>query len=96
MGLKFQASNQEVFEIEAHLERLFATRTLVTAFQPIRDLASVEVVGVEALTRFVCSPSGLRTNGSGKPKPSGGAPIWNSSRWRPLCGPPRIFRSIFT
>ena len=56
MGLKFQAPNQEVFEIEAHLERLFATRTLVTAFQPIRDLASVEVVGVEALTRFVCSP----------------------------------------
>lgn len=28
----------------------------MTAFQPIRDLASVEVVGVEALTRFVCSP----------------------------------------
>ena len=56
MGLKFQAPNQEVSEIEAHLERLFATRTLVTAFQPIRDLASVEVVGVEALTRFVCSP----------------------------------------
>jgi PAS domain S-box-containing protein len=43
-------------EIAARLERLFATRTLITAFQPICHLGSGKIVGVEALTRFVSSP----------------------------------------
>ncbi|MFF1383607.1 EAL domain-containing protein [Arthrobacter sp. NPDC058288] len=43
-------------EIQARLDRLFATRTLITAFQPICNLGTGEVVGAEALTRFVSSP----------------------------------------
>lgn len=43
-------------EITARLDHLLATRTLITAFQPIRDLGTGEVVGAEALTRFVSSP----------------------------------------
>jgi EAL domain-containing protein (putative c-di-GMP-specific phosphodiesterase class I) len=35
---------------------LLTTRTLITAFQPIRDLGTGEIVGAEALTRFVSSP----------------------------------------
>lgn len=43
-------------EVRARLGRLFATRTLITAFQPIRVLGTGEIVGAEALTRFVSSP----------------------------------------
>jgi PAS domain S-box-containing protein len=43
-------------EITARLDHLFTTRTLITAFQPIRDLGTDEIVGAEALTRFVSSP----------------------------------------
>lgn len=43
-------------EIHARLDRLFATRTLITAFQPIWYLRTGEIVGAEALTRFVSSP----------------------------------------
>ena len=43
-------------EITERLDRLFAARTLMTAFQPIRDLGTGEIVGAEALTRFVSSP----------------------------------------
>ncbi|MEQ4567182.1 EAL domain-containing protein [Paenarthrobacter sp. CAP02] len=49
-------TSQEAPEIQARLERLFTIRALMTAFQPIRDLATGKVVGVEALTRFVSSP----------------------------------------
>jgi PAS domain S-box-containing protein len=49
------APNPASQEIGARLDRLFAARALITAFQPIHDLASGEVVGVEALTRFVSS-----------------------------------------
>ncbi|WP_307000632.1 EAL domain-containing protein [Arthrobacter sp. V1I7] len=43
-------------EITARLDHLFATRTLLTAFQPICHLGTGEIVGTEALTRFVSSP----------------------------------------
>ena len=43
-------------EVSARLDQLFTTRTLITAFQPIRDLGTGEIVGAEALTRFVSSP----------------------------------------
>jgi EAL domain-containing protein (putative c-di-GMP-specific phosphodiesterase class I) len=43
-------------EVRARLDRLFATRTLITAFQPIRVLGTGEIIGAEALTRFVSSP----------------------------------------
>jgi PAS domain S-box-containing protein len=43
-------------EITARLDHLLTTRTLITAFQPIRDLGTGEIVGAEALTRFVSSP----------------------------------------
>ena len=43
-------------EITERLDRLFAARTLMTAFQPIRDVGTGEIVGAEALTRFVSSP----------------------------------------
>ncbi|WP_344363189.1 sensor domain-containing phosphodiesterase [Arthrobacter humicola] len=43
-------------EITARLDRLFATRALITAFQPISHLGTGEIVGAEALTRFVSSP----------------------------------------
>ncbi len=43
-------------EIRARLDRLFATRTLITAFQPICHLGTGEIIGAEALTRFVSSP----------------------------------------
>jgi PAS domain S-box-containing protein len=43
-------------EISARIDHLLATRTLITAFQPIRDLGTGEVIGAEALTRFVSSP----------------------------------------
>ena len=43
-------------EINARLDRLCATRTLITAFQPISHLGSGEIVGAEALTRFISAP----------------------------------------
>ncbi|NUU31938.1 EAL domain-containing protein [Arthrobacter sp. C9C5] len=42
--------------IAARLDRLIATRALITAFQPICHLGTGEVIGAEALTRFVSSP----------------------------------------
>lgn len=42
--------------IAARLDRLIATRTLITAFQPICHLGTGEIIGAEALTRFVSSP----------------------------------------
>lgn len=42
--------------ISARLDRLIATRALMTAFQPICHLGTGEVIGAEALTRFVSSP----------------------------------------
>ena len=38
------------------IETLIANRMLTTAFQPIVDLAGGEVLGVEALTRFITEP----------------------------------------
>ena len=38
------------------IETLIANRLLMTAFQPIVDLVSGEVLGVEALTRFISEP----------------------------------------
>jgi PAS domain S-box-containing protein len=52
-GAAQSTANQE---IAARLDHLLATRTLMTAFQPIRDLGTGEIVGAEALTRFVSSP----------------------------------------
>ncbi|WP_310205674.1 EAL domain-containing protein [Paenarthrobacter nitroguajacolicus] len=43
-------------DITARLDWLLATRTLITAFQPIRDLGTGGIVGAEALTRFTDSP----------------------------------------
>lgn len=43
-------------EITARLDHVFATRTLMTAFQPICHLETGEVIGAEALTRFVSPP----------------------------------------
>ncbi|WP_224049390.1 EAL domain-containing protein [Arthrobacter sp. NicSoilB4] len=50
------AESPEAQEISDRLDHLLTTRTLITAFQPIRDLGSGEIVGAEALTRFVTSP----------------------------------------
>lgn len=52
----FMAESPADLEIQARLDRLFATRTLITAFQPICNLGTGEVVGAEALTRFVSAP----------------------------------------
>ncbi len=41
---------------ELRVQDLIASRTLSTAFQPIRDLSNGHVVGVEALTRFSGEP----------------------------------------
>ncbi|MDQ1750991.1 MAG: hypothetical protein QOE71_2047 [Pseudonocardiales bacterium] len=38
------------------IEAMLAQRLLLTAFQPIHDLKTGDVVGVEALTRFVAEP----------------------------------------
>jgi EAL domain-containing protein (putative c-di-GMP-specific phosphodiesterase class I) len=38
------------------IEAMLAQRLLLTAFQPIRDLKTGDVVGVEALTRFIAEP----------------------------------------
>lgn len=43
-------------ETRARVEAMITDRTLLTAFQPIRDLASGSVLGAEALTRFLSSP----------------------------------------
>lgn len=50
------ARSQANQEITARLDCLLATRTLITAFQPICHLGTGEIVGAEALTRFVSSP----------------------------------------
>lgn len=47
---------QATLDIGARLDRLFAARTLITAFQPICHVATGEMVGAEALTRFTDSP----------------------------------------
>jgi PAS domain S-box-containing protein len=39
------------------VEKVLAQRLLITAFQPIRPLATGEVIGVEALTRFISERS---------------------------------------
>ncbi|WP_231728566.1 sensor domain-containing phosphodiesterase [Arthrobacter sp. EPSL27] len=52
----YPAQSPEDLEIGARIDHLFAARTLMTAFQPIRDLGTGETVGAEALTRFVSSP----------------------------------------
>jgi PAS domain S-box-containing protein len=50
------AEGPEDQEISARLDHLLTTRTLITAFQPICHLGTGEIVGAEALTRFVSSP----------------------------------------
>jgi EAL domain-containing protein (putative c-di-GMP-specific phosphodiesterase class I) len=50
------AGRQAIQDIAARLDCLFSTRTLITVFQPICHLGSGEVVGAEALTRFIDSP----------------------------------------
>ena len=52
----FAAESPADQEVKAGLDRLFATRTLITAFQPICHLGTGEIIGAEALTRFVSSP----------------------------------------
>lgn len=52
----FVAESPADQEVKARLDRLFATRTLITAFQPICHLGTGEIIGAEALTRFVSSP----------------------------------------
>jgi PAS domain S-box-containing protein len=42
-------------EVRARIEAMLADRTLLTAFQPIRSLETGEVIGAEALTRFISS-----------------------------------------
>lgn len=54
--LECAAPAPEGQEIRQRIDRLFATRTLITAFQPIRHLGTGEIIGAEALTRFVSSP----------------------------------------
>lgn len=44
------------------VETLIAERLLSTAFQPIRSLQSGQVIGVEALTRFLISPDSPDTH----------------------------------
>ena len=51
-----RAESPEAQEISARLDHLLTTRTLITAFQPIRHLGTGAIVGAEALTRFVSSP----------------------------------------
>jgi PAS domain S-box-containing protein len=50
------AQDEAKQEISARLDHLLTTRPLITAFQPIRDLGTGEIVGAEALTRFISSP----------------------------------------
>ncbi len=77
-------------EITARLDHLFATRTLLTTFQPICHLETGEAVGAEALTRFVKSPETPRANGSSRPIQSAVAPNSNFLHWKRLCWLQRI------
>jgi EAL domain-containing protein (putative c-di-GMP-specific phosphodiesterase class I) len=40
----------------ARIERMLSSRSLITVFQPIRRLPGGDIIGAEALTRFVSSP----------------------------------------
>ena len=44
--------------VSLRIEKVLRGRTLVTAFQPIRELSTGRVVGVEAFTRFVSDDGG--------------------------------------
>ena len=44
-------------EARAGVEAMLASRTLLTAFQPIRSMTTGEVIGAEALTRFLSADS---------------------------------------
>lgn len=47
---------RQLRETRRRVERVLATSPIETAFQPIVDLATEQVVAVEALARFTCEP----------------------------------------
>ena len=46
-------------QTRSRVEAMLADRLLMTAFQPIVDLATSRVVGVEALSRFIADPGDM-------------------------------------